>query len=233
MIRAVIFDFGQTLVDSADAFRAAEKRAQKQLFETIGHSSWHDFLTTYRKIRTEFHQNSDFSRKSMWREVCRNCRHDGDECLLEQWELEYWKTIESETQPFPESESVLETLSTRYALSMVTNTQGQPRTETHRLAAFPQLQSFFDVVIIAGEDGIPPKPDPVPFHICLEKTGIRAHEAVYVGDDWRIDICGARNAGLYPVWLKHHRVRRNWPDVEETAPVITDLEQLFDVIPQA
>ena len=50
-----------------------------------------------------------------------------------------------------------------------------------------------------------------------------------MGDDYRIDICGARGAGLHPVWLKHDSVRRNWPAVEISVPVITNLKQLLEL----
>jgi FMN phosphatase YigB (HAD superfamily) len=52
---------------------------------------------------------------------------------------------------------------------------------------------------------------------------------VYVGDDWRIDVGGSRAAGLKPVWLKHERVQRNWPEVTSDVPVITRLDQLFEL----
>ena len=35
MVKAVIFDFGQTLVDSADGFRAAEREAQDRIFAAL------------------------------------------------------------------------------------------------------------------------------------------------------------------------------------------------------
>jgi len=50
-----------------------------------------------------------------------------------------------------------------------------------------------------------------------------------VGDDWRIDIGGAENARIQPVWLRHETVRRNWPDVETTVPIITRLDQLLSL----
>jgi FMN phosphatase YigB (HAD superfamily) len=59
--------------------------------------------------------------------------------------------------------------------------------------------------------------------------GVSADEAIYVGDDWRIDICGARDAGIKPIWLKHHLVNRTWPDVKETVPIFTSLNQLLDL----
>jgi FMN phosphatase YigB (HAD superfamily) len=63
--------------------------------------------------------------------------------------------------------------------------------------------------------------------LCLQELGIDAAEAVYVGDDYRIDICGAREAGLHPVWIKHHLVKRNWPDVDTVVPVISSLDKLL------
>ncbi len=229
MIKAVIFDFGQTLVDSANGFRTAEKKAQDRLFAHIGLSLYDDFLANYRRIRKTFQDRSDFSRKSIWHEVYHYYCLTPDLNLLEKWETEYWETVKIHTTLFPEAENVLQALSRRYRVALISNTQGQRATGTHRLSQFPDLETFFEVIIIAGEGNIPPKPAFEPFRLCLEKLQIAASEAVYVGDDWRIDICGARDAGLHPVWLKHHTVHRNWPAQENSVPTITSLEPLLDL----
>ena len=229
MLKAVIFDFGQTLVDSADGFRTAEKEAQGRLFAHLGLSLQDDFMVNYRRIRKNFQDRSDFSRKSIWHAVYHYYGLTPDPDLLEKWENEYWETVKAHTTLFPEVENVLQALSRRYRVALISNTQGQRATGTHRLSQFPDLETFFEVIIIAGEGNIPPKPDPEPFRLCLEKLQIAAPEAVYVGDDWRIDICGARDAGLHPVWLKHHSVRRNWPEGESSIEVITTLEALLNL----
>jgi len=228
MIKAIIFDFGQTLVDSANGFRTAEKQAQDKLFANLGLTVREDFLTIYRRLRKEFHERSDFSRNSLWREVFYLYCVAPEPGRLEKWEAEYWETVKSRTTIFPEAEDVLESLSARYEVALITNTQGQKTTGTHRISLFPELEKFLRVIIVAGENGIPPKPDPQPFRLCLEKLKIEAGQALYVGDDYRIDICGARDSGLHPVWLKHHSVRRNWPEVQTSVPVITNLKQLLD-----
>ena len=169
-----------------------------------------------------------FSRKSIWQEVYHYYCLTPDLTLLENWENEYWETVKAHTDLFPEVEQVLENLNARYKVALITNTQGQPADGTHRISQFPELEKYFQVIIVAGEGGVPPKPDPEPFRRCLKDLGIAPSEAVYVGDDWRIDICGAKDAGLHPIWLKHHRVRRNWPNVETSVPVITRLDQLLD-----
>lgn len=226
-IKVVLFDFGQTLADSADGFRAAEKTAQEKIFKNLALTEWEEFLQNYRRIRADFHAKSNLSRFNIWREVywyyCRDC----DTELLENWEGEYWLQVKTKTILFPETEHVLKELSKNYKLGLITNTQGQKVATAHRISLFPNLEKFFSEVIIAGLAGIPPKPNPAPFKLCLQNLDVKPAEAVYVGDDWDKDICGAENAGLKAVWLKHHSVQRNWPQIETNAPVINSLEELF------
>jgi putative hydrolase of the HAD superfamily len=229
VIRAILFDFGQTLVDSADGFRVAEKETQRKAYAAVGSAVWEEFLEVYRGIRSRFHAGSDFSRKRILEAVFRHYGREPDAVLLEQWEAEYWERIKAETRIFPETEAVLTALQVRYRLALITNTQGQTEEGKHRLGNYPELERFFEVIVVAGEGGIPAKPDPRPFHLCLEKLGVAAGESIYVGDDWRIDVCGSEAVGMHPVWLQHRLVQRHWPVVKTTAPVIDSLEGLVDI----
>lgn len=229
MIKAIIFDFGQTLVNSADGFRAAEKEAQSKLYAGLGLSNREAFLANYRRLRKGLHEESNFSRKFLFHEVFFYYCMTPDDHLLEQWETQYWETVKANTTVFPEALDVLEALNQTYQVAMITNTQGQNRPGTHRLGFFPEIEKYFKIVVVAGENGIPPKPDAEPFRVCLQKLQISASEAVYVGDDYRIDVCGAGDNGLHPIWLKHHSVNRSWPEVSTSAPVITSLTQLLDL----
>ena len=229
IIKAIIFDFGQTLVDAADGFRKAEKEAQKRLFADPGLSPKEDFLATYRRVRKELHDRSNFSRKSMWQEVYHFYGLKPDVRLLESWETVYWETVKANTILFPETVDVLKSLSSKYVLGLVTNTQGQQRSGTHRISEFPELESHFKVIIVAGENGIPPKPDPAPFRLCLQELNLEPSAAVYMGDDYRIDVCGARDAGLHAIWLKHHSVSRTWPEVQTSIPIIHSLDELLEI----
>ena len=226
---ALIFDFGQTLADSANGFRHAEKKAQTRIFSYLGRASWDDFLAIYRPLRKAFHENSDFSRKDLWIKVCSHYGVTSDRILFDQWENDYWNTVEEQTELFPEAMPTLEILATRYRLALITNTQGQKRSSSHRIGRFPGLQKVFQEIIVAGAGNMPAKPDPAPFRHCLARLGLSPGQAVYVGDDWRIDIRGASNVGIQPIWLKHRSVRRSWPEVEESVPVITSLDRLLDL----
>ena len=120
-------------------------------------------------------------------------------------------------------------MSSNYQLGLISNTQGQRHSGTHRLSQFPELETYFQEIIIAGENDIAPKPDPQPFRLCLDALNLKPSEAVYVGDDYRIDVCGAKDAGLHAVWLQHHTVKRTWPEVETSVPIITRLDPLLDI----
>jgi len=229
VIKAIIFDFGQTLVDSANGFRTAEKEAQAKLFRNLNPAVENDFLDVYRQVRKKFHRQSNFSRKSIWQEVYQCFSSIPDMGLLEKWENQYWDTVKAKTKLFPETARILEALCSRYQIAMITNTQGQTSTGAHRISQFPELEKYFAVIIVAGEGGIPPKPHPAPFEMCLKKLGVSPFEALYVGDDYRIDIRGARDSGLHAVWLKHHSVQRTWPQVKTSVPVIARLDELLEL----
>ncbi len=62
------------------------------------------------------------------------------------------------------------------------------------------VSSHFDYFAISEEVGAA-KPDRKIFEIALEKAKVQAEEAIYMGDVWDIDIIGALNAGIRPIWL--------------------------------
>ena len=172
-IKAILFDFGQTLVDAADGFRTAEKEAQSKLFANMSLTLHADFMDNYRRIRKELHAGSNFSRILLWREVYFYYCLKFDDAMLETWETEYWETVKAKTTLFPETVRVLKGLSANYQLGLISNTQGQRRSGTHRLSQFPELENYFQEIIIAGENNIAPKPDPQAFRLCLDSLNLK------------------------------------------------------------
>jgi FMN phosphatase YigB (HAD superfamily) len=59
---------------------------------------------------------------------------------------------------------------------------------------------------ISGEVGVG-KPNPSAFEMILDKLGVRAAEAVMVGDSWERDIQGALEVGMQAVWVANGRIR--------------------------
>lgn len=84
-------------------------------------------------------------------------------------------------------------------LGIVTN--GIDRVQRARLRA-AGLESRFAVVVTSESCGFS-KPDPRILHTALSKLGVGPAEAVYVGDDLRVDGGAARAAGMAFWWIDH------------------------------
>ena len=62
------------------------------------------------------------------------------------------------------------------------------------------LAPYLDVVVTSEEAGAN-KPDPPIFLMALERAGVNAQEAIYVGDQYGTDILGARGVGINAILL--------------------------------
>jgi len=81
-------------------------------------------------------------------------------------------------------------------LACVSNSDGRA---AEHLAACDMLRGL-EFVVDSHEVGIA-KPEPGIFHLALERLGLPAERALYVGDLRRVDGAGARGAGLHFVLL--------------------------------
>ena len=87
--------------------------------------------------------------------------------------------------------------------AVISNSNGTVAAILDRLG----LGRLLDFVIDSSEVGVE-KPDPRIFQIALDRAGLRAHEAAYVGDLYSIDVVGARAAGLSAILMDPGRC---WP----------------------
>jgi len=98
-------------------------------------------------------------------------------------------------------------------------------TRLRRISDALGLTPLVDFLVISAEAGIR-KPDPRIFHLALEKAGVRADEAIHVGDLPEEDAEGARRAGLRPILID--RRRRITPNsFPAGVPVVASLPELL------
>ena len=71
------------------------------------------------------------------------------------------------------------------------------------------VEDLVDFAVVSGEFGVA-KPDPAIFREALDRAGVAADEAIYIGDSVEHDMVGARAAGVRSVWL--NRYGRVWPE---------------------
>lgn len=90
-----------------------------------------------------------------------------------------------------------------------------------------RVRERFPVRVISGLEGIE-KPDPRIYELALERAGVQARDAAYIGDNPEFDIDPAAAIGMTPVLIDR---RERHPD--HAGLRITDLRQLRAVLEAA
>ena len=100
---------------------------------------------------------------------------------------------------FPDAIHTLTVLrASGFKLGLITN--GSVRMQSRKLECLA-LPAMFDAVLISDAEGVS-KPDPAIFRRALERLGVDAADACYVGNHPDIDVAGARAAGMKAVWRR-------------------------------
>jgi len=94
--------------------------------------------------------------------------------------------------------SLLERLGKRAVLGCITNFDHAP--SALRILHRTGIAPFLTAVVVSDSFGLC-KPSPAIFHEGLRALEVRAYEAIFVGDSFTEDVCGATSAGLAAVWL--------------------------------
>lgn len=214
MIKGIIFDYGGTLdtggvhwsyviynawkragvAATEPEFREAYVYAERELARTLHilpHHNFHDLLKI--KINIELQKLAE-NREFAPADINQKAAEIADIC--------YQSARESVEKARP----VLEKLSQKYPLVLVSNFYGN----IHTVLADFGIDQYFKKVIESAVVGVR-KPDPKIFTLGVEALRLKPEEVLVVGDSYRKDIEAARKAGCEAVWLKG----RGWDDSED------------------
>ncbi len=96
--------------------------------------------------------------------------------------------------------AVLMAMRRGWRVGVVTN--GRPDIQARKVAALG-LSPKVDAIVFAAEHGSGAgKPDAEPFLEACRVLGVPPQQTVFVGDDLRCDIAGARAVGMSTIWLQ-------------------------------
>lgn len=213
MIKAVLFDFDETLQDRTEAFEKYMDTFLSEFCPDIDSDE-----REKRKNDMRVTGNGGYVNREEW--------YQG---LIDMWG---WKNAPSKTVLanhydtkfgdhnviFPNSLPLLKELKKRgYITGVITN--GPSILQNHKMDT-SGLRPYCDIVVVSGDVGVH-KPDPALFTYTADKLGLKTDECVYVGDHPVNDIQGALASGMQAIrmnwgWFKDEDLR---PDV----PVITDI----------
>ena len=87
------------------------------------------------------------------------------------------------------------------------------------------LEPYLDFAVTSKEVGAD-KPNPLIFQTALQRAGVDASEAIHVGDQYKIDVVGARGVGITPILIDRYNFR---PEIND-CPRIRSLSELSDYL---
>jgi putative hydrolase of the HAD superfamily len=119
-------------------------------------------------------------------------------------------------QLFDDARPALAWLAQRFPIVAVSNGNA----DVHRIG----LGRYFSAGFSAQEFGVG-KPDARIFHAAAEAAGVAPQEVLHVGDDARLDVVGALDAGLQTVWV--NRGGQDWThETHRPHAMVSDMSAL-------
>jgi len=220
-LKACLFDFGGTLdsegVTWQDSFfRLYRKHGLHPDRDAFRKAFFHadDTLTETRALEgCGFRKTVESQAERVWIGLALNESNHKLTAIIEDF-------IEGARQNIERSRNLLADLGTDYRMGIVSNFYGNLEEVCEELG----IRHFFQCLIDSNRVGVT-KPDPKIFLSALERLGVSAGEAVFVGDNVYRDMEGARNLGMPHILL----AAETNPDPKSCCPgdpVIRSLEEL-------
>ncbi|MCL4307410.1 MAG: HAD-IA family hydrolase [Candidatus Thermoplasmatota archaeon] len=207
MIKAVLFDMDGTLLDSETL---SERATNYGFMEILG-----------REITAEEH--SQLIGRPV-KKILSQWFPDKGETIYDTGRL-YFNSRLSTVETYPGISEVLEKLSKRYYLGVVTSSH---RSDAQKLLTLSGLLTYIRLYV-GQEDTEYQKPDPEPLNLALKRLNVSSQEAVYIGDQ-PYDVIAAHEAGIHAaaaLWGSGNmeRLEMYHPDRFLASPV-----EIFDFI---
>ena len=212
MIKALIFDLDNTLIDRQKAFREMLVREFSKITENS------DLINKMTDDIISWDKNGEVSRDitfSMWKDKY-NFQNPTPEQLSVSWSNESGKVA----YLYPDVRETLTKLKDKYTIAVLSN--GNKTSQRRKLETIA-IYDLLDYSLISGEFEVN-KPDPKIYHFVCKQLGLKPEECAYIGDNYRIDVEGSKNAGLYPIYVCRSK------DVAETNVVtIKNISELLNI----
>lgn len=202
----IFIDLDRTLYD----FDRSTRITFLELFEKFklernGVYDFDAFLTLYKKNNVELwakYRDGKIRKKFLNVErFHKTLLHFGidDRAFAGRFASEYLQKSPLNKALFPGTREAIEYLSKKYVLHVITN--GFDEVQRVKMKA-NALNSYFKTVTTSEEAGAK-KPSEKIFILAMVKSSAAADESLMIGDDYDVDIMGAKNVGMDQMLVRH------------------------------
>lgn len=217
MIKAVLFDFDETLQDRTAAF--------EKYMDTFLADYRPDIADDVKEIcKKDMVQtgNGGYVNRVEWYSMLVEKWGWNDAPPAEELANHYDYKFGDHNVIFPNTVKLLQELKDRgYIVGVITN--GPSHLQNHKMD-MSGLRPYCDIVVVSGDVGIH-KPDPQLFVYVADKLGLKTEECVYVGDHPINDIKGAVDSGMQAI-----RMNWGWFKDQDLRPDVPVIEDIIDVL---
>jgi putative hydrolase of the HAD superfamily len=221
MIKAVIFDLDNTLVDFMGLKERAIHRAADAMIDAGLQLSKSEIID---KIKTIYSIYGYEYQQVLDRLVEECCGHI-DHRILANGIVAYRQEREASLVPYPHvHQTLIELIRRRYKMAVVSDA---PTREAWLRLCSLKIHYVFETVV-TYDDTHHTKPHPAPFLKALDKLNITPAEAMMVGDWAERDMAGAKQLGMKTVFARYGDV---FHTVDSGADYeITDIADILDIL---
>jgi putative hydrolase of the HAD superfamily len=218
MIKAVIFDLDETLLNRDKAIEQMFLIILDKCYEDVKHSANNEMLKKFKEYDKESYGHNDKTKvfELFFDEFPPKYR------LPRNGIQDFWNnnfphcfTINQNTI------NIINKIKMQVKVAIITN--GSTQRQKAKIMN-TNLNSCFETIIISEEVGFS-KPDNRIFELALNKLNVKPEDALFVGDDIEKDIGGCQNANINGIWFNPHN-NKNDTDIKPYAEV-NSLEELL------
>ena len=219
MIKAIIFDLDNTLID----FMSMKKASCDAAISAMIGSGLNVEREKALKILFDLYGKYGLEEKTIFQKFLKKVAGKIDYKILANGIVAYRRVRAGFLEPYPGVDYVLLKLKSKgVKLGILTDA---PKLKAWIRLASIKLSNFFDVVV-AFEDTKEMKPSQQPFKIMLNKLNVKPEECLMVGDRPERDIKGAKKLGIKTCFAKYG----NPKGTAKADYIINDIRGLLEII---
>lgn len=221
MIKAVVFDLDNTLVD----FMAMKRQAvDAAITAMIDAGMTMDFSDVKGHIDRIYGEHG-IEYQMVFDQLLRDTLGRVDYKMLSAGIVAYRRAREAALKPYPHvSATLMELVKRGVRLGILSDA---PTREAWLRLCFINFHHFFDAVVTFDDTGVR-KPDQKPFRLILERLGAEPSEAIMVGDWAERDMVGAAAVGMRTAFAQYGDAFGNQTVTSDY--VLSDIKQLLAIV---